>query len=356
MNQLVNKATLVGGNTVQTALFLKGDVLRTVHQRHNNNANTSKKDELNNFFHSAKVITSLKPAHIDLIEVLLRRFFLHLMRIFILFSAFTLLLAACGGDDSHKNDPEVARVYDKILYASEVSGGVPPGTSPQDSSLLVGAFVQRWISEQLLMYEAERNIPKDANIDKLVRDYRASLVRFNFEEDLIAQKLDSVVNEDEVRRFYEDNKEQFELQSTILKCIFVKMPSDAPQSEMNKLWSSRSDSDEAKLEELAKQLSVLALLDRKKWYRLDEIAALLPQGTLSADNVSSRKEGTLNDGGFRYYYRVLESVRGKETAPYDYVKEQASKVILHHRKQDLLDKWKKELYDNELRRGNIKVK
>ncbi|MCK6694032.1 MAG: hypothetical protein L6Q97_18265, partial [Thermoanaerobaculia bacterium] len=64
---------------------------------------------------------------------------------------------------------------------------------------------------------------------------------------------------------------------------------------------------------------------------------------------------TLSDGDFRYYYRVLESVKGKETAPFEYVREQASKVILHKRKQQLLEKWKEDLYQKELRRENIQI-
>lgn len=280
---------------------------------------------------------------------------MHIMRLTASITLFCLLFAACGGGSSHKNDRELAKVYDKTLYASEVSGSISPGLSPQDSALMVNVFVQRWVSDQLLMYEAERNIPKDANIDKLVRDYRASLVRFNFEEQLIGQKLDSTVSETEVRQFYEENKEQFQLQTTIVKCIVVKLPLKASQSEMNKYWNSRNPADEVKLINFAKQWATMSLLDRNKWYRLDEIAAILPQGTLSADNIGSRREGTLSDGDSRYYYRVLESVRGKETAPFDYVKEQASKVILHKRKEELLENWKKDLYDNELRRGNIKV-
>ena len=277
------------------------------------------------------------------------------MRIFAIFTVIFFIFGACGGGKDRKNDPELAKVYDKTLHASEIDGVVTPGTNPQDSTLLVNAFVQRWISDQLLMYEAERNISKDAHIDELVRDYRASLVRFNFEEELIGQKLDSTVSENEVRAFYEENKEQFQLQSTISKCILVKLPSAVPQSEMNKLWNSRNPADEVKLQNFTNQNATLAMLDRQKWYRLDEIAAILPQGTLTAENIGSRREGTLNDGDFRYYYRVLETVRGKETAPFEYVKEQASKVILHKRKQELLEKWKRDLYNNELRRGNIKV-
>ncbi len=251
----------------------------------------------------------------------------------------------CGVSDNppREGDRPLAKVYNKTLYLSELEDIVPEGTTPSDSVLMVTAYVQRWIRDQLLMYEAERNIPKDLNIDKLVRDYRASLVRFNFEQQIIAEKLDSVVSEAELKTFYENNKDQFQLESTILKCLLLKLPSNAPQNELNKLWYSRNaPSDEA-------------LLDTEKWYKLEEFAALLPKGTLSSDNVASRREGTLSDGDFRYYYRVLETVKGKETAPFEYVKEQASKVILHRRKQELLEKWKEDLYQKELRRENIQI-
>jgi hypothetical protein len=262
----------------------------------------------------------------------------------------------CGNDNAPKaGDKLLAQVYNKNLYRSELEGIVPDGTPPDDSALIVSAYTQRWVREQLLMYEAERNIPKDLNIDKLVRDYRASLVRYNFEEQIIAQKLDSTVNETELKTFYENNKDQFQLESTILKCQLLKIPPQAPQSELNKLWYSRSESDQTKLENFAKQWATFAMLDREKWYKLDEIAAFLPKGTLTSDNVGSRREGTLSDGDFRYYYRVLETVQGKTTAPFDYVREQASKVILHRRKQQLLDKWKEDLYQKELRRENVKI-
>jgi len=263
----------------------------------------------------------------------------------------------CGSSDNppKEGDLLLAKVYNKSLFLSELEGIVPENTTPSDSVLMVTAFVQRWIHDQLLMYEAERNIPKDLNIDKLVRDYRASLVRFNFEEQIIAEKLDSTVSEAEMKAFYENNKDQFQLESTILKCQLLKLPPNSPQNELNKFWYGRSASDAAKLRAYARQWAALALLDTDKWYKLEEIAALLPKGTLSSDNVGTRREGTLSDGDFRYYYRVLETVKGKETAPFEYVKEQASKVILHKRKQELLERWKEDLYQQELRRQNIQI-
>lgn len=275
--------------------------------------------------------------------------------LFFFLSACALLWQCGDSATSPEGDKLLAQVYNKNLYLSELEGIVPEGVTKEDSVLMVNAYVQRWIHEQLLMYEAERNIPKDLDIDELVRDYRASLVRFNFEEKIIAEKLDSIISEAELKDFYENNKDQFQLESTILKCLLLKLPSRAPQSEINKLWYSRNPSDENRLNAYARQWAAFALLDREKWYKLEEVAALLPKGTLTSDNVGSRREGTLSDGDFRYYYRVLDVVQGKTTAPFDYVKEQASKVILHKRKQELLEKWKEELYQKELRRENVKI-
>ncbi|MDX2133553.1 MAG: peptidylprolyl isomerase [Saprospiraceae bacterium] len=278
----------------------------------------------------------------------------HRLLLFLLF-AWPILPGCSGRGRVPENDVELARVYNKTLLLSATGHVVPEGTPPDDSVLMLRAYVQRWVYDQLLMYEAERNIPQDLNIDQLVRDYRASLVRFNFEQRIIAEQLDSTIAESELQSFYENNKDQFQLENTILKCLLIKVPKDAPVSELNKMWYSRNDRERAGMQAFCDKWAVLAFLDPEKWYKIEEVAAILPQGTLTAQNAAPNREGALSDGDFRYYYRVLETVKSKETAPLEFVREQASKVILHLRKQKLLEAWKEQLYQKELRRENIKL-
>lgn len=274
---------------------------------------------------------------------------------FAVLTACLLFWQCTHPNEGNKTDKLLAKVYDRNLYLSDLEGVVPDGTVATDSALLVSAYVQRWLREQLMMYEAERNIPKDLDIDELVRNYRGSLVRYNFEEQIIAQKLDSTVTEAELFAYYEENQDQFQLESTILKCQLLKLSTQAPLNEINKLWYSRNPSDVAKLNAFAKQWAVFAMLETEKWHTLEELTTILPKGTLTSDNVGSRKEGTVSDGDFRYYYRVNDVVKGKATAPFDYARDQALKIILHKRKQTLLVRWKEELYQKELRRENIKI-
>ncbi len=268
----------------------------------------------------------------------------------------SLLWGGCGkGNTGKDQDTLLAQVYNKNLYLSELDKSMWQGTTKEDSALVVSAAVQRWVQEQLMMYEAERNIPKDSDIDELVRNYRASLIRFNFEEQTLGAGLDSVVRGDDLLRYYDDHKDQFQLESTILKCQILKLRPNAPQNEINKLWGTKSESERARLEGFAKQWALISLLDREKWYKLEEVAAILPKGTLTSDNIGSRREGSLSDDGHRYYYKVLDVKQGSSLAPFDYVKDQATKMILHKRKSDFIEKWKADLYQKEIKRENVKI-
>jgi hypothetical protein len=262
---------------------------------------------------------------------------------------------ACKGTSDKSEDIVVASVYDKKLYKSELTGLLPEGVQGQDSALVVSSYIKRWALDALMMYQAERNVTYDEELDRLVRDYRSSLVRHSFEEKLISEKLDSTVNEQELQKFVQDNKDQFQLESTILRCKIIKVPEEGPINEFNKLWNSSKSENQVALSDLAAKWASVKLLDEQKWYRVDEVSSLLPKGVISSENISNKKEGSIRDGNFVYYYRVLETVRNKDTAPFEYIREKAIVLILHHRKNAIIDGWKTDIYDKELRRKNVVI-
>ena len=272
--------------------------------------------------------------------------------------AILFLFVSCEGIFQQKRpeDRLLARVHDRTLYISEMEGMFPEGIPPGDSTLIVQAYVNRWVREALLLYEAERNLPKDLNIDKLVRDYRASLIRNSYEQVVVEQLLDSTITKEELTDFYEKNKEQYQLERPILRCFFVKLPIPVPKTDsLIRFWSAPRGKNLQKLKTYCDRFAVAQRLSDSTWYTVDEIAGELPKNTLTADNVSSKREFRQTDGQYVYYFRLLELKNRKEIAPLGYIEEQARKFILHSRKIKVLEQKREDLFELGLRKNDVKI-
>jgi hypothetical protein len=194
------------------------------------------------------------------------------------------------------------------------------------------------------------------DINNLVRDYRASLVRTNYEKILVEQLLDSVIRQEELEAFYEENKLLYELETPIVRCHFIKVPIPTPEgSLLRDLWNQDAATALPNLTAYCDKYAELALLKDSLWYAVEEIAAQLPTGTLTTGNIGSKREFTQRDEHHQYYFRLFELKKRKEIAPLSYVEEQARKVILHKRKLQLVEEVKEDIYQRELRDNNVEV-
>ncbi|MBK7872449.1 MAG: hypothetical protein IPJ74_18125 [Saprospiraceae bacterium] len=268
-----------------------------------------------------------------------------------------LFLAACQLINKEDADNRLlAKVHNKTLYLSEMDGMFPDGTTSQDSSLIIKAFAERWVREALLLYEAEKNIPSDLNIDKLVRDYRASLVRHNYEKIMVEQLLDSTVTTDELLEFYNRYQEQYQLEGPIVRCYFVKIPLSAPGLDgFRSLWNNSAKQESyLQLVDYCAQNANAHLLEEDAWYRIEDIAAEFPSGVISTTNVSKR-EVAHRDGDYQYFLKIFEIKNQNEIAPLSFVEGEIRKAILRNRKIKLLEDKKEEMYELELRRNNIQI-
>ena len=267
-----------------------------------------------------------------------------------------VLLGCSEKTESKEGSRLLARVHNKSLYLSELEGMFPQFATSEDSLLVIRAFTDRWVREAILLHEAEKNLPAGLNIDKLVRDYRASLVRSNYERVLVEQLLDSTVTQAELQAFYDQHKEQYQLETPIMRCHFLKVPLPVPDADrLRKLWGSKRAADTRQLKQYGEQYAKVALLDDSLWYSIDEVGRLLPKGTNTSENLNAKQEFTLQDGEFQYYFRLFDRKNRQDIAPLGYIQEQARKVILHVRKQQLLEDVKQDMYDQELRRNNIEI-
>ena len=117
-----------------------------------------------------------------------------------------LSLCSCQNSKKDKDGKAVAKVYDKVLYQSDLQGVLYDGISTNDSIVKTKAFIDNWIRRQLIIHQAEKTLDKsDIDFSKQLEEYRNDLIIHKYESMLIEQNLDTIVSDEEIAKYKENN-------------------------------------------------------------------------------------------------------------------------------------------------------
>ena len=269
-----------------------------------------------------------------------------------------VLLGFSCSEDIQTNNGNflLARVYNKSLYIKDLEGMFPPGTSAYDSSLITNAYTQRWVRDAVLLYEAENNLPKDLNIDRLVRDYRSSLVRNNYEQVLLEQLMETEISKEELANFYDKNKIQYQLDNPIVKANVVVVPKIiSVKDSLKYLWENATDINLARLKNICEEYELAHILDGSKWNEWENLAIYLPRNISFEEFSRKGKDFSIQDGEFDVWVKILDSKKPQEIPPIEYVEEQLKRMLLLSRKTKLLEEKKEDMFDIAKRKGQIEI-
>lgn len=248
---------------------------------------------------------------------------------------FLLLTASCGFFGAEE-DPVVAEVGDKKLYASELRSLVPARAASKDSAEIIARFVETWINKQLLMAAAEQS-PEvdDAEIDRRVEDYRYQILLYEFEKNYVLRNLDTLVTEEQVKKYYEEHKEDFLLKDNIIRGIFVKVPKEAPQSsQLARLLQSNHAEMSEEVRSYATTYADEYVIDTL-WHNFNELTLNTPfrEEILNpAQVLRSRNLLQTSDSAHVYCIRVLDYKVSDQVSPLEFVRRQIIEIILNQRK------------------------
>lgn len=272
---------------------------------------------------------------------------------YIFFIGIVLSFAACGGGNKSKGEEPLAKVYDQILYPSDLKGIIQPNMSKEDSILVVGTFIENWAKKNLMLKVAEKNIPKDVNLDEIIAEYKASLVQHYYEKSLAERLLDSLVSDVEIQAFYEATKDEHILKDAIVRCFFITLPVNAiNKDDVKSWWKMEKDLDYAKLKEYCDKYAITYILEDSSWISKKDLAAQLPNGTLN-QGLSKGQKLNIEKDGVWYLLNVKDVVGKGQQAPVSYVRDKAIRYILHKRKIELVENIAAEMYQRELNKKNV---
>ena len=267
----------------------------------------------------------------------------------LLLSVILLVLVTGCRDYLMKSDRMVvAECYGHKLYADDLDGVVPVGASQMDSLTRVNAFIDSWIRTQLLIHQAEINLPPEQlDFSQQLQDYRSSLTIYAYESQMIEQYLDTVVSEEEIAAYYEGHKENFQLRATMVKVDYVVLDENCKHvKEFKKVMSRRDTLIMSELDELVEQYAISSFLDVDVWVRLDDLLNTVPMEIYNAESFLRRNQFvSFEKDNLLYLVRFEDYLMEKNVSPIEIVGGKIKSIILLQREKELIQRMNAELYE-----------
>lgn len=241
----------------------------------------------------------------------------------------------------------IAECYGKKLYAEDLEGVVPAGMSKIDSLDRVNAFVDSWIRRQLLIHQAENNLPaNEQNFTKQLEDYRNSLIIYAYESQLIGKYLDTIVSDEEIAAYYENHKQNFQLRYTMVKVAYVAVDSDNKHlKDFKKLMSNRDTLMLPQLNALAEHTAATSYFDVDTWVRLDELLERVPLEIYNTESfLKKNRFVSFEKDNLTYMIRFEDYLLEESVSPLEIEQANIKNILLLKRQKELLSKMNEDLY------------
>ena len=279
------------------------------------------------------------------------------MRCCFIFIAFVSLLCACKQTRPIDDADVLVRVKDRVLGREEIQRQIPRSLSSADSLLMAESLAKKWVKDALVYEVALRNLEREerAEVDRLVEEYRHSLIRYRYEEQLVRERLSSDFQESDKLRFYEENQSKFVLDKALIKGLFLKVPADAPGlADVKKWYRSTSESAVEKIEKYSVQNAVIYDYFYDKWVDFDQVMDNIPMRVTDANAfLKANRYVEMCDSTYCYLLNISDYLPIGRVAPYDYAGPQIIEMLTNLRKVQFLKDFEDELYNDAVKHGDV---
>ena len=243
----------------------------------------------------------------------------------------------------------VARVGEHKLHRSQLEAYIPAGVSSQDSAALAQRYIQSWASDLLMLDMAEEQLSKEEkDVQQELEEYRRTLLKYRYQELYINQRLDTLVTEEEMARFYKENPAKFRLERPLVKARYMIIPSDARSlKSLRKKIASEDDNEVLEADELAAKVSIKYADAADTW--MDVIVLAQELGTEYVSLLSLIKNQYAewkDDAGNLHLAYIVDMVPAGRTAPQEYCRDRIRDLILSARKHQMQKSLEQDLLED----------
>ena len=253
----------------------------------------------------------------------------------------------------------VARVDETYLYKKDIKALINPGMTPEDSTVIVNGFINRWATQQLLMDGARRNIAltEQKRLDNLIDQYKTDLYSQTYKDAIVAERLDSAISDKEAEEFYKKNPSNFKLNDELLKLRYIHLgETDYNINDIKEHFRRFETDDKKYLDSLSVQFREQSLNDSVWVSKADVVAKIDPITTQNEEQILKKTDFLQLRDSLGLYLIAIKDIRLRnEEAPLSYVMPTVKQIILNKRKLELIKQLEKDITKDAIKNKQFEI-
>lgn len=265
-------------------------------------------------------------------------------------------MAACSSDTAPAEDGMLARVGSHTLTLADVRKAAPAAMTQADSAAFAEAYINSWITDQLILQVASRHVRNTAEIDRLVEQYRRDLIMWEYRRMAVNADTALALKPTDLHAYYDAHPDEMKLDEPMVRGIYLKLEAGDPAlSTVRVLYNSPRQDDIDRLEKVGLKGAVHYDYFRDQWIPAEQIITKIPKDIAMSD---LRKGYTVDVevDGFAYLLSVSDVLPAGATMPFEAAEPRIRETLDALRRTELDAILRQRLRDEALGDGRLQLR
>jgi hypothetical protein len=270
--------------------------------------------------------------------------------------SLTALFVGCLQKKSPNGEP-LARVGNHFLYISDINSALAGRSPLQDSVPYLKKLVQEWVREQVLLDKANKVLTAAQKDKRKELDaYLTALLVYDYQRQMVEQKLDTMVTDTQIKQYFEKNKADFELKQNLIRFRYVKLKKNMPADEAKTLIGSDKEEDLKRLKLFCRQHASNYFLNDKVWLSFQDVLKEIPIQTYNEEDfLKNNTMVEVKDNEYTYLVRISDyRVKNGQSQP-ELEHDRIVQMIVQARKAKLIRESEQQVLKEAELNGSIEI-
>lgn len=272
------------------------------------------------------------------------------------------MFAACGNGGNFSGGANgkrvVAQVDDKELMVRDILADMPEGLTGIDSATFVRMYTDNWVLNQLKLSRAKEVLTSQKDIDRLVEDYRQSLIIRQLDQYYVDKEIETDITPRQISAHYRLHASQFKLDHDKVRGIIVRVPDNFRNtSALSEALRNVSGEGMVELNAFVEKHSLQITDLSTSWVLFSDFLSYLPTvRTRSYDNLlQTAKVQSMKSDDVIFYFTITDIARKGNTAPLETVEEDIRRMLYAERSSDIVKNYEQALKYEAVQSGRVSV-